>query len=82
MILQERTFFRGTRMTLQVKPQASIPVSTYYQEAFESLFVPKSDSGARNARDRQSKRQTWRQDGYTREDIILRYSYQYFYFVL
>ena len=26
-------------MTRQVKPQASTPVSTYYQEAFESLFV-------------------------------------------
>ena len=63
---------RGTWMTQQVKPQAGIPMSTYYQEAFESLFVPKSDSGARKARDRQSKRQTWRQDGYTREGIILK----------
>ena len=27
-------------MTRQVKPQASIPGSTYYQEAFESLYVP------------------------------------------
>ena len=50
-------------MTRLVKPQTSIPVSTYYQEAFESLFAHKSDSGARNARDRQSERQTWRQDG-------------------
>ena len=30
---------QGTRMTLQVKPQASIPVSTYYQEAFMSPFA-------------------------------------------
>ena len=30
---------QGTRMTLQVKPQASIPVSTYYQEAFVSPFA-------------------------------------------
>ena len=46
---------QGTRMTRQVKPQAGITVSTYYQEAFESLFVPKSDSGARKARDRLPK---------------------------
>ena len=44
-------------MTRQVKPQAGIPMSTYYQEAFESLFVPKSEPGARNARDRLSERQ-------------------------
>ena len=72
MILQMNIRNQGTRMTRQVKPQAGIPVSTYYQEAFESLFVPKSDSGARKARDRQSKRQTWRLDGYTREAIILK----------
>ena len=30
---------QGTRMTLQVKPQANIPVSTYYQEAFVSPFA-------------------------------------------
>ena len=63
---------QGTRMTRQVKPQAGIPVSTYYQEAFVSPFVPKSDSGARKARDRQSNRQTWRLDVYTREGIILK----------
>ena len=46
------------------------------KNCFESLFVPRSDSGARNARDRQSERQTWRQDGETRGDIILKISYQ------
>ena len=68
-MIPQRNINQGTRMTQQVKPQASIPMSTYYQEAFESLFVPKSEPGARNARDRPSERQTWRQNGYTREGI-------------
>ena len=72
MILQMNIRNQGTRMTRQVKPQAGIPVSTYYQEPFVSPFVPKSDSGARKTRDRQSNRQTWRLDVYTREGIILK----------
>ena len=72
MILQMNIRNQGTRMTWQVKPQAGIPVSTYYQEAFVSPFVPKSDSGAGEATNRQSNRQTWRLDVYTREGIILK----------
>ena len=62
MILLMNIRNQGTRMTRQVKPQAGIPVSTYYQEAFESPFVTKSESGAGEATDRQSNRQTWSLD--------------------
>ena len=66
MILQMNIRNQGTRMTRQVKPQAGIPVSTYYQEAFVSPFVPKSDSGARS-NEPTFREATWRLDANTRE---------------
>ena len=71
-----------TRMTRRVKPQASIPVSTYYQEAFESLFVPsrileQEKQGIDYQRDKPGAKMDTRGKA-----SYLRYSYQCFYFVL
>ena len=56
---------QGTRMTLQVKPQASIPVSTYYQEAFVSPFATSRILEQRNGST--FRQETWRLEAYTRE---------------
>ena len=69
-------------MTRQVKPQASIPVSTYYQEAFESLFVatrilePEKQGIDYQMTNLAPKMDTRGKTSY------LKYSYQCFYFVL
>ena len=61
---------QGTWMTLQVKPQASIPVSTYYQEAFVSLFAA-SRILEQRSNEPTIRRTTWRLDVNTREAIKL-----------
>ena len=69
-------------MTRQVKPQVSIPVSTYYQEAFESLFVAtRILEQERQGTDYQNDKPGAKMD--TRgKTSYLKYSYQCFYFVL
>ena len=57
---------RGTRMTLQVKPQASIPVSTYYQEAFVSPFAT-SRILEQRSNEPTIRQAAWRLDVNTRE---------------
>ena len=52
----------GTKTSKVITTRAQIAQNIGSDSTFESLFVPMSDSGARNARDRQSERQTWRQD--------------------
>ena len=61
---------QGTRMTLQVKPQASIPVSTYYQEAFVSPFAASRILEPRS-NETTIRRTAWRLDVNTREAIKL-----------
>ena len=73
---------QGTRMTRQVKPQAGITVSTYYQEAFKSLFVPtrileQEKQGIDYQRDKPGAKMDTRGKA-----SYLKYSYQCFYFVL
>ena len=57
-------------MTRQVKPQAGIPVSTYYQEAFVSPLSP-SRILEQRSNEPTIRRTAWRLDVNTREAIIL-----------
>ena len=57
---------QGTRMTRQVKPQAGIPVSTYYQEAFVSPFAA-SRILEQRSNGSTFRQETWRLDANTRE---------------
>ena len=61
-------------MTLQVKPQASIPVSTYYQEAFVSPFAA-SRILEQRSNEPTNRRTTWRLD----REYAGGYQTQYFY---
>ena len=48
-MIPQRDINQGTQMTRQVKPQASILMSTHKQEAFESLIIHYPESEAGNA---------------------------------
>merc|ERR1712030_4576 len=73
LFLKKKQINQGTRMTLQVKPQASIPVSTYSQEAFVSPFATSRILEQRNGST--FRQEIWRLEAYTREGHSTLYFY-------